>query len=231
MRSSHLTEVCFAPSGGSILLAYTVTATAFISLSLKSSSDCSEFVDRLTLPGLAELETGDDSNENLRTPWPGDALNRLFKRSSCNVTELTLSGISTPPGALLPFLRGLPQLQLFDAEEHTGPQFLLTADIIHALSLREHGQFAILPKLLSFGYADVPHITATQLANLVESRGWGEEPQKAEPKGNRLVQVKFFYSVPHGSAIDEVGRARLRACRDAGLDIRCGWYGGASGTL
>lgn len=59
----------------------TVTSTTLTSLSLKTFADCTEFIDRLTLPMLTELEIGSDV-ENLRAPWPGDALNRLFKRSS-----------------------------------------------------------------------------------------------------------------------------------------------------
>lgn len=111
--------------------------------------------------------------------------------------------------------------------EDNGPQFLLTPDIIHALSLRENGQLNILPKLKRFEYTYMSHITATQLADLVESRGWSKEQAEAEPNRNRLVQVELSFHVPHGSGIDEVGRARLRSCRDAGLDIKCKWLGAA----
>ena len=167
------------------------------------------------------MELGDDNVESF---WPGNALERLITRSSCSITELTLARMHIPADALISFLRSMPQLLSFVIWElNDGEYGVIGPDVIHALSLTENGQPVLLPKMTTFEVANSYQPSATQLAGMVESRGWSREDAGSNLESPRLMRVRGYFFLGLHTVADERGIARLRLCRATGLDISCQW--------
>lgn len=201
-----------------------VNAVALQHLCISSLEEPSDFIDCLTLPALTTLEIGIDLEEKPLAPWPGDALERLFKRSSCSVTRLEFVQMSVTEDVFLSFLQQLPQLEELSVKEKLGLTRIIGSDIIRALVITHKRHGALLPNLVTLDVYDTQHFTASELADVVESRGWNHRPLGVVLSGKRLRHIEVELRMAHGAVIDTEGRARLQACQRSGLDITCIWY-------
>ena len=131
--------------------------------------------------------------------------------------------MSVTEDALLAFLRQLPQLEELSVWDKYGPTRMIGSGILRALVVTHEGHAALLPHLVRLRVEDAHHFTASELADVVESRGRNREHLGLVSSGKRLRHVEVAFCMPQGAMIDKEGRARLQACQRSGLDISCTW--------